>query len=82
MVQAVIAQKSSEVDTNLQKIGKDMITMFRVAKEEKQTENWLNQDSTQDDNDVKKKKAAARALARRRYNRTKINARKFLTYCL
>ena len=82
MVQAVIAQKSSEVDTNLQKIGKDMITMFRVAKEEKQTENWLNQDSTQDDNDVKKKKAAARALARRRYNRTKINARNFLTYCL
>ena len=33
--QAVIAQKSSEVDANLQKIGTDMITMFRVAKEEK-----------------------------------------------
>ena len=39
MVQAMIAQKSSEVDTDLQKIGKDMITMFRVAKEQKQTEN-------------------------------------------
>ena len=53
MVQAMIGQKSSEVDTDLQKIGTDMITMFRVAKEEKQTENWLNQDFSQDDNDVK-----------------------------
>ena len=52
----MIAQKSLEVDTDLQKIGTDMITMFRLAKEEKQTKNWLNQDFPQDDNDVKKKK--------------------------
>ena len=66
MVEAMIAQKSSEVYTDLQKIGTDMITMFRLAKEEKQTENWLNQDFSQDDNDVKKKKkAVARALARK-----------------
>ena len=52
----MIAQKSLEVDTDLQKIGTDMITMFRLAKEEKQTKNWLNQDFSQDDNDVKKKK--------------------------
>ena len=80
MVQAMIAQKSSEVDTNLQKIGTDMITMFRVAKKEKQTENRLNQDFSQDDNDVKKKtKVAARAPARKRYSTTKIKARNFLT---
>ena len=67
MVKAMIAQKSSEVYTDLQKIGTDMITMFRLAKEEKQTENWLNQDFSQDDNDVKKKKrAVARALSRKR----------------
>ena len=76
----MIAQKSSEVYTDLQKIGTDMITMFRLAKEEKQTENWLNQDFSQDDNDVKKKKkAVARALARKRYSTTKIKARNFLT---
>ena len=80
MVQAVIAQKSSDVDTNLQKIGADMRTMFRVAKKEKQTENRLNQDFSQDDNDVKKKtKVAARAPARKRYSTTKIKARNFLT---
>ena len=80
MVEAMIAQKSSEVYTDLQKIGTDMITMFRLAKEEKQTENWLNQDFSQDDNDVKKKKkAVARALARKRYSTTKIKARNFLT---
>ena len=33
-----------------------MITIFRVAKEEKQTENRLNQDFSQDENDVKKRK--------------------------
>ena len=33
-----------------------MITMFRVAKEEKQTENRLNQDFSQDENDIKKRK--------------------------
>ena len=82
-MQAMIAQKSSDVDTDLQKIGKEMITMFRRAKEEKQTENWLNQNFPQDDNDIKKKeKAAARALARRRYSTTKIKARNFLTHCL
>ena len=38
--------------------------MLRVAKEEKQTENWLNHDFSQDDNDVKKKEiAAAREFA-------------------
>ena len=80
MVEAMIAQKSSEVYTDLQKIGTDMITMFRLAKKEKQTENWLNQDFSQDDNDVKKKKkAVARALARKRYSTTKIKARNFLT---
>ena len=35
----MIVQKSSDVDTDLQKIGKDMTMMFRRAKEEKQTEN-------------------------------------------
>ena len=81
MMRAMIAQKSLEVDTDLQKIGTDMITMFRLAKEEKQTKNWLNQDFSQDDNDVKKKKkkAAARALARKKYSTTKIKARNFLT---
>ena len=55
-----------------------MITMFRLAKEEKQTENQLNQYFSQDNNDVKKKKkAAARVLARKRT--TKIKARIFLT---
>ena len=75
----MIAQKSLEVDTDLRKIDTDMITMFRLAKEEKQTKNWLNQDFSQDDNDVKKKKAAARALARKKYSTTKIKARNFLT---
>ena len=56
MVQAIITQKSSEVDTDLQKISTDMITMFRLAKEEKQTEDWINQDFYQDNNNVKKRK--------------------------
>ena len=57
----------------------DMIMMFRLTKEEKQTENWLNQDFSQDDNNVKKKKkAAARALATKRYSATKTKARNFL----
>ena len=59
MMRAMIDQKSSEVDTDLQKIGTDMITMFRLAKEEEQTKNWLNQDFSQDDNDVKKKKSSS-----------------------
>ena len=52
----MITQKSSEVDTDLQKIGTDMTRMFRVAKEEKQTKNRLNQNLSQDDNEVKKRK--------------------------
>ena len=52
----MVAHKSSEVDTDLQQIVTDMITMFRVAKGEEQTGNWLNQDFSQEDNDVKKKK--------------------------
>ena len=52
----MITQKSSEVDTDLQKIGTDMTRMFRVAKEEKQTKNRLNQNLCQDDNEVKKRK--------------------------
>ena len=56
MAQAIITQKSSEVDTDLQKISTDMITMFRLAKEEKQTEDWINQDFYQDNNNVKKRK--------------------------
>ena len=91
MAQAMIAQKSSEVDTDLQKICTDMITMLRLTKEEKQTEDQLNQDFSLDDNDVKeKKKAAARALARKRYSTTKIKAqhnknkgiKPFNKYCL
>ena len=35
---AMIAQKSSEVDTGLQKIGTDMIAMLREAKGERQLE--------------------------------------------
>ena len=52
----MITQKSSEVDTDLQKIGTDMTRMFRVAKEEKQTKNRLNKNLSQDDNEVKKRK--------------------------
>ena len=48
------------------------------SKRRKKTENWLNQDFSQDKNDVKKnKKATARALARKRYSTTKIKARNF-----
>ena len=81
MVQAVIAQKSSKVDTDHQKISMRILTMFKVAKkEEKKTDKWLNQDFSQDDNNVeKKKKAAARALARKRYSTTKIKARNLFT---
>ena len=52
--------KSLEVDTNLQKIGTDIIMIFRVAKEEKQTENRLNQDFSQDD-DFKKKESSSKS---------------------
>ena len=80
MAQAIIAQKSSEVDTDLQKIGTGMITMFKLGKEEKQTENRLNQDFSQDDNDFKKKKkTAVRALPTKRYSTTKTKARNFST---
>ena len=37
MAQTMIAQKMLEVDANLQKVGTDMITMFKVAtKKQKQ----------------------------------------------
>ena len=52
--------KNLEVDTNLQKIGTDIIMIFRVAKEEKQTENRLNQDFSQDD-DFKKKESSSKS---------------------
>ena len=55
----MIAQKMLEVDANLQKIGTDMITMFKVAATKKTTENWLNQGFSQDDNDVKKKQTSS-----------------------
>ena len=54
--------------------------MFRLRKEEKQTENWLMQDLSQDDNDVTKNgKAAVTALVRKRYSTIKTKARNFLT---
>ena len=53
----MIVQKRS-VDIDVQKLGTDMITMFRVAKEEKQTENLLNRAFSQGDNDVDKKKSS------------------------
>ena len=60
MVQAVIAQKSSKVDTDHQKISMRILTMFKVAKkEEKKTDKWLNQDFSQDDNNVEKKKKSS-----------------------
>ena len=56
----MMAQKMLEVDANIQKIGTDMITMFKVLKKKKKkTENWLNQGFSQDDNDVKKKKKSS-----------------------
>ena len=54
-----MAQKMLEVDANLQKIGTDMITMFKVVKKKKKTENWLNQGFSQDYYDVKKKKKSS-----------------------
>ena len=49
-MQAVIAQKSSKVDTDHQKISMSILTMFRVAKqEEKKTDKWLHQDFSQGD---------------------------------
>ena len=60
MAQTMIAQKMLEVDANLQKVGTDMITMFKVAtKKTKTAENWLNQGFSQDDNDVKKKQTSS-----------------------
>ena len=69
----MIALKILEVDNYLQKIGTDMRTMFRLAKEGKKTENWLNQNFSQRNMDIKKKKkeAVANALARKRYSTTK-----------
>ena len=39
MAQTIITQKSLEVDTDLQKIGMDMVTMLRAAKKEGETKN-------------------------------------------
>ena len=56
-----MVQKMLEVDANRQKIGTNMITMFKVVKKnnKKNPENWLNQGFSQDDNDVKKKKKSS-----------------------
>ena len=80
----MIAQKNLEVDTDFQKIGTDMIAMFKEAKEENQTENRLNQDFSQNDDDVKKKKkVAARALGRKKIQHNKNKGNKlFNKYCL
>ena len=52
--------------------------MIATLKEENETENWTNQDFSQDDKDFKKKKAA-KAASRQRYSTTKVKARNFLT---
>ena len=75
MAQAIIAQKSSKVDTDLQKISMDNDVQ---GNKRRKTENWLYQGFSQDDSDIKKKKAAARGLARKRYCTTRIKARNFL----
>ena len=53
------AQKSSKVTTNHQKIDRDLTTMLRAAKEEKQTDNRLNQDFSRDNNNVNKEKSSS-----------------------
>ena len=53
ITQAMITQKNSVVDIDLQKIGENMMSML---KGENQTENRPNQDFSQDDNYVKKRK--------------------------
>ena len=42
MAQTMITQKGQEVDTDLWKIGTNMVAMLKEAKEEKHTENWIN----------------------------------------
>ena len=52
----------------------------QVSKEEKETVDRINQDFSQGDNYIKiKKKAAVRALSRKRYSTSKIKSRNFLT---
>ena len=78
--QTILRKYSHSWQHKMRTCDMDMIMMFRLTKEEKQTENWLNQDFSQDDNNVKKKKkVAARALATKRYSATKTKARNFLT---
>ena len=62
MAQTIITPKSLEVDTDLQKIGMDMITMLRAAKKEGETKNQLNEDFSQDNNNVKKRKKQKQEL--------------------
>ena len=52
--------------------------MIATLKEENETEDWTNQDFSQDDKDFKKKKAA-KAASRQRYSTTKVKVRNFLT---
>ena len=52
MAQAMIAQKSSKVDTDLQKISMDNDVQ---GNKRRKTENWLNQGFSQDDSDIEKK---------------------------
>ena len=42
IMQTMITQKGQEVDTDLWKIGTNMIAMLKEVKEEKQTENRIN----------------------------------------
>ena len=51
MMQAMIIQKNSEVDIDLQKIGLEMIAMLS---RKNQIKGRPNQDFSQDDKDVKK----------------------------
>ena len=50
------------MDTDLQKIGMDMITMLRAAKKEGETKNQLNEDFSQDNNNDKKRKKQKQEL--------------------
>ena len=66
MAQTIIAQKSSKVDTDLQKISMDNDVQ---GNKRRKTENWLYQGFSKDDSDIKKRK---------RYCTTRIKARNFL----
>ena len=72
MVETMITQNNSEVDIDLQKIGFEMIPMLSG---EKQIEGRPNQDFSQCNKDVKKRKNVASRL---KYNTTKVRVRNFL----